>query len=80
MKVELTTPAVQDLARLPAKDAAQILKKIQRLEGGLVGDIKALKHAEFGYRLRSGDWKVLFDLEKVGVVIRRIKNRRDAYE
>ena len=80
MKVELTTLALQDLARLPAKEAAQVLKKIQRLESALVGDIKALKHAEFGYRLRSGDWRVLFDLEKSGVVIRRIKNRRDAYD
>ena len=80
MKVELTTPAVQDLARLPAKDAAQILKKIQRLEDGLAGDIKALKHAVSGYRLRSGDWRVLFDLEKGVVVIRRIRNRRDAYD
>jgi mRNA-degrading endonuclease RelE of RelBE toxin-antitoxin system len=29
--------------------------------------------------LRSGDYRVLFDLEGETILIRRIKNRRDAY-
>lgn len=79
MEIEYTKQALDDLSRLPPRYADQITRKIERLRTGLVGDVKALNNAEAGYRLRSGDFRVLFDSDGKTVVIRRILNRRDAY-
>lgn len=79
MEIEYTTAAMEDLRRLPPRFSDQITRKIERLRAGLVGDVKALSNAEAGYRLRSGDFRVLFDSDGKTVVIRRVLNRRDAY-
>lgn len=71
---------MEDLARLPSADADRILRKVLRLENGLHGDIKRLQNADYNYRLRMGDYRVLFDVVKDRIVVQRIKNRRDAYE
>jgi mRNA-degrading endonuclease RelE of RelBE toxin-antitoxin system len=80
MEIRLTDGAVQDLATLPNRIAGQILKKIERLRGGLVGDIKALRGISAGYRLRSGDYRILFDVHENVAIIQQIKHRRVAYE
>lgn len=41
-------PASADLDRLPSKQAAQIVKKIGRLQSGLHGDIKRLQNHDVG--------------------------------
>ena len=46
----------------------------------LQGDIKRLHEAEAMYRLRMGDYRVLFDVEGGVIVIRRIGNRKDVYD
>lgn len=79
-KIIYSDPAKEDLDALPAKFAAQIVKKIRRLENGLRGDIKRLKEHDVSYRLRMGDFRVLFDVNKDVIVVRRIKNRREAYD
>jgi len=79
MQIEYTDLALEDLAVLPRRHADQITRKIERLRDGLVGDVKALTNAESGYRLRSGDYRVLFDCDGRTVIVRRIRNRRDAY-
>ena len=79
MEIEYSDEALDDLRGLPSRHADQITRKVERIRGGLIGDIKALTNAEAGYRLRSGDYRVLFDCDGKSVVVRRIKNRRDAY-
>jgi mRNA interferase RelE/StbE len=73
-------PAREDLDRLPPRQAGQIVRKIRRLQAGLVGDIKRLQKHDVMYRLRMGDYRVLFDLEGGCIVIRRIKDRKEAYD
>jgi mRNA-degrading endonuclease RelE of RelBE toxin-antitoxin system len=51
---------MDDLDRLPTRVRAQILRKIERLEDGLFGNIKRLHEAEATYRLRMGDYRILF--------------------
>ena len=75
-----TEPAHEDLDRLPLRHAAQIVRKVGRLQTGLVGDIKRLQNHDFMYRLRTGDYRVLFDVEGGCIVIRRIKDRKVAYD
>jgi mRNA interferase RelE/StbE len=79
-KTEYGPSALDDLDGLPARERAQILRKIERLEYGLHGDIKRLHEAEAAYRLRMGDYRILFDVEGGVIVIRRIGNRKDVYD
>ena len=72
--------AHEDLDRLPPRQAGQIVKKIGRLQTGLHGDIKRLQKHDVAYRLRMGDYRVLFDVVGACIVIRRIKDRKDAYD
>ena len=79
-QIEYGPSALDDLDGLPARERAQILRKIQRLEHGLHGNIKRLHRAEAMYRLRMGDYRILFDAEDDVIVIRRIGNRKDVYD
>jgi mRNA interferase RelE/StbE len=79
-QIEYGPSALDDLDHAPARERAQILRKIERLEQGLHGDIKRLHGAEAAYRLRMGDYRILFDVEGDVIVIRRIGNRKDVYD
>jgi mRNA interferase RelE/StbE len=78
--VEYTPLAVENLRDLPKTAAGQIVRKISRLENGLSGNIKRLREADFGYRLRMGDYRILFDVEDDTIVIQKIGHRKDVYE
>ena len=69
-----------DLERLPPRVVGQIMRKIDRLRQGLRGDIKRLTQFDCDYRLRSGDYRILFDVEGNRVIIQRILHRKDAYD
>ena len=73
-------PAREDLDRLPSRQAGQIVRKIARLQSGLVGDIKRLQKHDVTYRLRMGDFRILFDVAGERIIIRRIKDRKEAYD
>ena len=73
-------PACADLDRLPSRQAGQIVRKIGRLRTGLHGDIKRLQQHDVSYRLRMGDYRVLFDVVGQRIIIRRIKDRKEAYD
>jgi mRNA interferase RelE/StbE len=64
-KVEYTASALEDLRSLPKREADQILRKVLRLEHGLHGNIKRLQNADAAFRLRMGDYRVLFDVTTV---------------
>lgn len=78
-QIEYGPSALDDLDRLPPRVRSQVLRKIERLEHGLHGDIKRLHEAEASYRLRAGDYRILFETEGDVIVIRRIGNRKDVY-
>lgn len=53
--------------------------KIETLENNLSGDVKRLTNFSPEYRLRVGDFRVLFEVEEERVIIYRVKHRKDAY-
>jgi mRNA interferase RelE/StbE len=61
--VRYTELALKNLGEFPTREASQIMRKIARLEAGLHGNIKRLQGADSGYRLRMGDYRVLFDVK-----------------
>ena len=78
--IEYGDTALNDLDALPSKQRAQILRKIERLRHGLHGDIKRLRESDVAYRLRMGDYRILFDVEENVIVVRRIGHRKSIYE
>ncbi|MEX0774259.1 MAG: type II toxin-antitoxin system RelE/ParE family toxin [Phycisphaeraceae bacterium] len=71
--------AVRDLERLPRPLAQRVIAKIEAMREDLHGDVKRLTNFSPEYRLRVGDYRVLFDLESSNVIIYRVIHRRDAY-
>jgi len=78
--VEYKPQAWRDLDGLRLKDATRIETRITKLRNDLAGDVKRLHNFTPSYRLRVGDYRVLFEIEGDKVVIYRIKHRREAYD
>jgi mRNA interferase RelE/StbE len=79
-RIEYGSTALSDLASLGEKVRTQVLRKIERLKSGLHGNIKHLRRADVAYRLRTGDYRILFDVEGDVIVIRRIGHRKNVYD
>jgi len=70
-----------DLRRIEQPQALAILHALTRFARGGGGDVKKLTDdAEGRFRLRLGDWRVLFTLEAPNTLhIYSVENRKDAY-
>jgi mRNA interferase RelE/StbE len=79
MYIEFKPRAVKDFDALDRLTAKRVLKKIRGLEDNLAGDVKRLTNFTPEYRLRVGDYRVLFEIEGDRVIIYRIKHRSRAY-
>lgn len=79
-KIEYSQSAIRDMDKLPPKIRTQVLRKIGRLQDGLHANIKRLSHEDVSYRLRMGDYRILFDVEGKLIIIRRVGHRRHIYE
>ncbi len=78
--VEIAARAHKDLRGLDREDARRVLRKLILLEDDLGGDVVRLTAFRPEYRLRVGDYRVLFDLESEVVIVRRVLHRSKAYE
>jgi len=78
--VVYTKQAQTELLRFPDTIQRQLATKISRLQHGFTGDIKKLQATDNVYRLRSADSRILFEVEGSTVVIRTIRDRKEAYE
>jgi mRNA-degrading endonuclease RelE of RelBE toxin-antitoxin system len=78
--VVYTKQAEGELLAFPAKIQRQISLKVARLQHGFSGDIKKLQSSDNVYRLRSGDFRILFEVDGTTIVIRTIRDRKSAYE
>jgi mRNA interferase RelE/StbE len=50
------------------------------MENDLAGDVKKLTNFTPEYRLRVGNYRVLFEIENESIVIYRVKSRDKAYQ
>lgn len=76
--LQFTAAALRDLKKLPKKVAKRILAKTEAMRDDLIGGVKRL-HGDPGFRLRVGDFRVLFDLQGTTIVVRNVRHRREAY-
>ena len=78
--LEIKPKAVKDLKRIPKNQLIKILEKIEKLQFGLQGDIKRLTDFAPEYRLRIGDYRILFEIEGNKLIIYRILHRKNVYK
>ncbi|MDE2217801.1 MAG: type II toxin-antitoxin system RelE/ParE family toxin [Planctomycetota bacterium] len=71
---------MKDLQSISKPEARKIAERMKNLEQGLVGDIKRLTNFTPEYRLRIGDYRILFEIEGQEIIIHRIKHRKEAYK
>lgn len=71
--------ALKDSKKIPNQELARIFEKIKELENDLSGDVKHLTDFYPEYRLRVGNYRVLFEVEGSNVIIYRIRHRKDIY-
>jgi len=73
---------LDDLSRVPPGMLPRILKALDRLDKWPnVSGAKPLRGEFAGhYRLRVGDWRIVFRVQGSDVIIVSIANRKDIYE
>jgi mRNA-degrading endonuclease RelE of RelBE toxin-antitoxin system len=79
-RIEYAASAIDDLRSIPKREADQILRKVLRLENGLQGNIKRLQGTDVCFRLRMGDYRVLFDVIGHRILVQKVGNRKDVYD
>ena len=79
-EIEFMAPALDQLRAL-SKDARRLIgRKIDRAQTDLAGDVKKLKGFKNKYRLRAGNYRVLFELEGPVMVVYDVGDRKNIYE
>jgi len=78
-EIDFKPRALKDLKALPKSAQRRILAKIEALRNDLAGDVKQLTNFTPEYRLRVGDYRVLFEVDEETVVVYRVMHRKDAY-
>jgi mRNA interferase RelE/StbE len=68
-KIEFVPSAIQQLRALPKEARRLIGAKLDRAQNDLSGDLKKLKGFKNKYRLRAGNYRVLFELEGSCIVV-----------
>jgi len=80
MIVKIDDKAIKDLSKINKPDAIKIFDKIEKLEEfPKVANLKKFTNFVPPYRLRIGNFRVLFDVENEVITIYRVRDRKDAY-
>ncbi|MCW2240955.1 type II toxin-antitoxin system RelE family toxin [Azospirillum canadense] len=86
MQVQILAKAAKDLKALTPPDRARILKKVEQYAAdpaSQANNVKALQGSDL-FRLRVGDYRVLFTVDAAGTVtimlVHRVRHRREAYD
>jgi len=80
MKIKFKKSAIKDLSKFNQKTQNKILEKIEDLiYFPNIANIKKLTNFYPPYRLRIGDYRVLFDINE-NIVIFAIRHRKDVYK
>ena len=77
--VVLTDEVKAKLRALPLSLRREIGHKLFELEEDLSGSVKKLQGSRNQYRLRVGDYRVLFELEGRTATVYAVGNRKDIY-
>lgn len=82
-QIEWKRSALKELKRLPRENLNRILQAVEDLAGDpFPSGVKKLVGSEHTYRIRVGDYRVLYDVigRRLVVEIIRVGHRRDVYD
>lgn len=80
MKIELRKSAIKDLKSISEPYKTQLHNKILELQKfPNLQNIKKLTNFEPAYRLRAGNYRVLFDVVEDTIIIGRVLHRQNSY-
>jgi mRNA interferase RelE/StbE len=78
-QIQFKSRAIKDLEKLSSQNKSRIVAKIEAMKNDLQGDVKHLTNFTPSYRLRVGNYRVLFEIEDTTLMIYRVKHRQNAY-
>ncbi len=76
----LDDAALEQLRALPKEIRRNIGHRLDLLQDALQGDVKKLEGQQHRYRLRVGEYRVLFRIDAAVIRVYAVKQRKDAYE
>jgi mRNA interferase RelE/StbE len=83
MQIRYTKAAAKALMKMPTNAAQLIRMKIQQYAAdpaSLANNVRKLQGREEEYRLRVGDWRVIFSQDRVILDVLKVRPRGSAYE
>lgn len=80
-QVRIKSKAAKQLNKLPSLDRERILKKLSELQTPFFFHQMEKLQGVDGYRVRVGDYRVLFtiDQKKKVIIVFRVKHRKEVY-
>ena len=80
MQINIRRTAIKDLKKIDKQAKQRIHAKIMELQQfPNVSNIKKLTNFEPAYRIRVGDYRILFDVFENRIEIGRVLHRKDSY-
>lgn len=81
MKLKIRKSAIKDLKKIDQEVRKRLHDKIQDLaDFPDVSNVKKLTNFEPAYRVRVGDYRILFDINDDVIEIGRVLHRKESYE
>jgi len=81
MIVKIDDKAIKDLTKIHKAEVNKIFSKIEELEKfPQVPNLKKLTNFHPPYRLRVGNYRVLFDIVNDKITVYRVKHRKESYK
>jgi mRNA interferase RelE/StbE len=78
-EMEIKEEAMAALRKLPSEMRREIGYRLHLLQQDFCGDVKKLQGSKNEYRLRVGNYRVLFELVGGRIVVYTLGQRKDIY-
>ena len=72
----------KDFRRLPSKIVSRVIKEVESLPANPIPiDSEKLRDTEHTYRLRVGDYRIIYQINPLDkeIVVCRVRHRKDVY-
>ena len=81
-KIAYSKQAIKTLAKLPANESTRIRSKLRQYADDPTSQANNIKklQGQNAYRLRVGDWRVIFDENDVIIEVIKVGARGDVYK
>lgn len=79
-ELEIKGEPMKSLRSLPVEERKLIGYRLHCLQRDFSGDVTKLRGSRNEYRLRVGEWRVLFELVGDRIVVYAVGNRKDIYK